>query len=326
MGTLGAMNSTPHHLVTLTPAPSWDITYSLTQLDPGLVHRAQTTTREFAGKGVNVSRALALAGISAPAVVPLSPADQAGVAGGPGLVAVDVQAELRTNATVVESGGQTTKINQAASHVSAREWRSLVRRTAELVAGDHGSWVLVSGTIPESGASAAERVSTFMDSVGPDTRIAVDTSGEPLTVFARSGRVDLIKPNVSELAGCVGRALATLGEVVDAAQEVVGWGVETVLVSLGSQGFLAVTGEQQFWARSAPVTAVNTIGAGDASVAGFFRSLLSGSFSLADSVATAAAWGALKVTQPGSQLRTLEPLPTVSVSEQIQADQPVTSD
>jgi 1-phosphofructokinase len=326
MSTLGAMNPSPPRLVTLTPAPSWDITYSLNTLEPGVVHRAQDTTREFAGKGVNVSKALALAGIVAPAVVPLSHSDQASVSVDGAVVPVGIEGQLRTNVTVVETGGRTTKINQAASPLSAVEWSALAKKTAELGLLAEESWVLVSGTIPTSGEALESRLVELIDTLGPTHRVAVDTSGEALNALARSGRVDLIKPNVSELSGCVGRALLTLGDVVDAAKEVLAWGVSTVLVSLGEQGFLGVQADEVVWAESERVTVVNTIGAGDASVAGFFHAVLSGRYSLADSVASAAAWGALKVTQPGSQLETLEHLPRVAVHADIDADQPVSSD
>lgn len=326
MSTLVAMNPTSPRLVTLTPAPSWDITYSLETLQSGLVHRANSTTRQFAGKGVNVSRALALAGISAPAVVPIARADQAGAINGPGIVPVDVQTDLRTNVTVVESGGRTTKINQAASALSASEWAALRDATAAQVAGGIGTWLLVSGTIPHSDDDLNERLSGLLNTVGLATRIAVDTSGAALHTFARSGRVELIKPNVAELAGCVGRALPTLADVVQAAQEVVLWGVHTVLVSLGAQGFLGVTANDVVWAQSEPVRVVNTIGAGDASVAGFFHAALSGATSLADLVASAAGWGGLKVTQPGSQLMALTPLPRVWIHPEIRGDRPVFSD
>ncbi len=326
MSTLGAMKPSPPHLVTLTPAPSWDITYSLNHLEPGVVHRAQNTTREFAGKGVNVSKALALAGIAAPAVVPLSHSDQASVSLDGGLVPVGVEAPLRTNVTVVESDGTTTKINQAASALSPVEWSALAKKTAELGATADESWVLISGTIPASGEALESRLVELIDTMGPTTRIAVDTSGEALNFFARSGRVDLVKPNVSELSGCVGRPLLTLGDVVGAAKEVLAWGVSTVLVSLGEQGFLGVSADEVVWAQSEPVRVVNTIGAGDASVAGFFHSMLSGSAELADAVVQAAQWGALKVMQPGSQLHGLTEVPRVFINPDIRMSQPVSSD
>ena len=58
-------------IVTLTPAPTLDRTYLVTDLVSGAVNRADSVGEELAGKGINVARALHLAGIPSPAVVPI---------------------------------------------------------------------------------------------------------------------------------------------------------------------------------------------------------------------------------------------------------------
>ena len=64
-------------IVTVTPNPGLDLTYALAAPTSGAVevHRATAATLEASGKGVNVSRALANAGVPTCAVLP---------AGGPG--------------------------------------------------------------------------------------------------------------------------------------------------------------------------------------------------------------------------------------------------
>jgi hypothetical protein len=61
-------------------------------------------------------------------------------------------------------------------------------------------------------------------------RVGLDTSGPELKHWARSGFVNLIKPNADELASLVGRDLHTLGEAIDAGRELV------AVVELGFQG------------------------------------------------------------------------------------------
>ena len=63
----GKANSSP--IVTLTPAPTLDRTYFVTNLHSGAVNRADDVREELAGKGINVSRGLHLANISAPGIV-----------------------------------------------------------------------------------------------------------------------------------------------------------------------------------------------------------------------------------------------------------------
>ena len=63
-------------IVTVTPNPSIDRTVSLgTPLTRGAVHRVTSATSEPGGKGVNVARALTLAGLDAVAVLPAADAD-----------------------------------------------------------------------------------------------------------------------------------------------------------------------------------------------------------------------------------------------------------
>ena len=51
-------------ILTVTLAPSIDRSYQIPALHPGEVHRASAVTEELAGKGVNVSHALALANVA----------------------------------------------------------------------------------------------------------------------------------------------------------------------------------------------------------------------------------------------------------------------
>ena len=81
-------------IVTVTPNPSIDRTVTLTgPLTRGAVHRVSSVTTEPGGKGVNVARALTLAGVDAIAVLP-APATDSLVAA---LTASAVRVSVRTN-------------------------------------------------------------------------------------------------------------------------------------------------------------------------------------------------------------------------------------
>jgi 1-phosphofructokinase len=85
-------------------------------------------------------------------------------------------------------------------------------------------------------------------------------------------------------------------------------------VSLGPDGMVGVSSSGAVHASTAPVTVRNTIGAGDASVAGFLSHFVSHPDQFAESVGVAVAWGALKVQEVSSQLHSLEGLPEVAIS------------
>lgn len=104
----------------------------------------------------------------------------------------------------------------------------------------------------------------------------LDTSGGGLRHIT-SG-VFLLKPSVRELRECVGRQLVTEDEQIDAARELIDRGVaDVIVVSLGADGALLVTGEQSCrFASIAVPTVSGGVGAGDAMVAGIVVALSRG--------------------------------------------------
>ena len=311
-------------LVTLTPSPALDRTYRVSELLLGEVNRALGVTEEFAGKGVNVSRNLALDGIVAPAVVPLAAKDAAAIDPDPLLRFSECAGRLRVNITAIDEEGETTKINQSPTAVSEGEWGALVELAAEEVHNTSAAWLLVAGSFPRVGGADAS-LASLTSRIG-SVRVALDASGSVFTEWARSGRVDFVKPNVKELGEAVGRELTSLGEVQEAAREVASWGVSYVMVSMGADGFLGFAQGEFWWASCEPVEARNTIGAGDASVSGFFASLLREPDRVDLAVANAARWGGQKVQQATSQLQHLDNLPDVTITQSVDTSRPVTAD
>ena len=88
----------------------------------------------------------------------------------------------------------------------------------------------------------------------------------------------LVKPNAEELADVTGRTLQSLGDVADAAQLLLARGVRTVLVSLGGDGALLVDAELPgpLHGTADVGRVVNTVGAGDAFLAGWLAAVHDG--------------------------------------------------
>lgn len=290
-------------IVTLTLNPSVDRTITLASLERGAVQRATDTRMDPGGKGINVSRALARHGAQTCAVLPL---------GGPhgrimeGLLAesglsvqlVPIAGGIRANVALVEPDGTTTKINERGPQLSEEEVEALI--TA--VAGEHEgrvSWVVASGSLPPGVADDfyAQVTARVHEQGG---RIAVDTSGAPLAA-AVAARPDLIKPNRVELAELVGRELTTLGEVVDTARGLIAGGIGEVLVSLGRDGAVLLSGESVVMASAMVERPVSTVAAGDCTLAGFLLATTRGD-SPTDALAQAVAFGSAAVTLSGSQV------------------------
>ncbi|MFM1785344.1 MAG: hypothetical protein RLZZ108_368 [Actinomycetota bacterium] len=315
-------------IVTLTPAPTLDRTYFVHNLQEGGVNRAEGVGEELAGKGINVSRGLHLAGFKAPGVVPLGNADP-GVLDRTGssdfLIPLWVEGTLRVSTTIVEHEGPTTKVNEAPRPLTEDDWKKVIELTIETVKANNAKWLVIAGALPVYKSTGTyvdlEPLFTSMREMG--VRVALDTSGEPLNYWARRGLASVIKPNAEELAAAVGRTLTTVGDVVDAARQLCEHGIECVLASLGADGMIAVTKNDQWAARTPPVKVINTVGAGDATMAGFLSAVGNDTkpgsaddlgFDVAKGVAAAVQWGAIAVTQPSSGLANLDNMPPSSVT------------
>jgi 1-phosphofructokinase len=288
-------------IVTLTPNPSVDRTIAIDSLQRGEVQRATSSRLDPGGKGVNVSRALAAHGHPTVAVLPSGGADGARLADllapfGVATVTVPIAQDTRSNVTLVEPDGTTTKINEPGPALSPDEAATMQERVVTLA--QRGVWTVLCGSLPRGvGSDFFGRLTERLHERG--VRVALDTSGAPLAA-AIPANPELIKPNAEELAELVGRPLPTLGDVVGAAQELLAGGVGAVLVSLGGDGALLVEPAGVYHARSPKVAVRSTVGAGDATLAGF----LAGGAAGPEALRLAVSFGTAAVTLAGSVMPT----------------------
>ena len=287
-------------IVTVTANPSVDRTLSVDRLTRGAVMRVASSRSEPSGKGVNVALALHAHGLDSRAVLPVG-----GVEGGrlesllraTGLdfVAVRIGGEIRSNVTIIESDGTATKFNEPGPAIDEREIEALTE--AAIRAGERAEWLVGCGSLPV-GAPATFYAELVAASRRTSARIAVDTSGAALAASLPAGP-DLIKPNVSELAE-VGRGpIETLGDVLAAARHLQELGARSVLASLGPDGAVLVEeGGEAVHGEAHVADPRNTVGAGDALLAGF----LAGGASGTGALRTALTWAAAAVRLPGTVL------------------------
>ena len=284
-------------IVTLTLNPSVDRTVEVETLARGEVMRAMRVRVDPGGKGINVSRALASHGLPTRAVVTVGGAEGEHLVTllrGTGIevVPVPILGAIRSNITVVEPDGTTTKFNEPGAELSAEELNSVVE--AVLVAVESADWFVASGSLPPGMPAGvyADLVRSLADS---GTSVAVDTSGPALEAVLGAGPT-LVKPNRDELAEVTGQRLATITDVVAAASRLRDLGAGAVLASLGAEGAVLVDDEGAIHGRTPAVPPLSSVGAGDAMLAGFLAAGGKG----ADALVEALAWGAAAVLQPGS--------------------------
>ena len=254
-------------IVTVTPNPSLDRTVHVSRLERGALHRASAATLEAAGKGVNVARALATHRVETLAVLPLPAGSRleylALIDGAVPLAPVAVAGSMRVNLSLVEADGTVTKVNEPGPALTADSVDAILAEADAVPAAD---WIVGCGSLPPGvGPDFYGRLARLAK---PGRQVAVDSSGEALRGALQPG-LALVKPNLSELADLTGRVLETVGDAVDAAQAIVSMGVGQVLLSLGPDGAIHVDSSAVGHAEATIADAVNTVGAGDALLAGF---------------------------------------------------------
>ncbi|MFI1965675.1 1-phosphofructokinase [Streptomyces pathocidini] len=298
-------------ILTVTPNPSLDRTYELPGLTRGAVLRAAADRVDPGGKGVNVSRAVAAAGHRTAAVVPLGGPEGALLARllgehGIEVAGVPVAGSTRVNVTLVEADATLTKVNAAGPELTAGEAEALLETVR--VRSASADWVACCGSLPR-GLPPEWYAELVARAHRAGARIALDTSGPALDAALRE-RPDVVKPNAEELAEAVGRPLATVGDAVRAAEELLDRGARAVLASLGADGQLLVGGSGTYFGGARVVAVRSNVGAGDASLAGFLAAGGVGEAALAAAV----AHGAAAVRLPGSQMPTPADLDPASVT------------
>lgn len=286
-------------ILTITLNPSVDRTIAVDSLHRGEVHRATSGRVDPGGKGINVARALTAHGVKATAVVVLGGHEGDHLAGllaeaGIEFVGVPVHGAIRSNVTVVEPDGTTTKLNEPGPALSAPEVSALLAAVAEHARD--AEWVVVSGRLPPGpDVDLYARMTRLAAASG--ARVVLDTSGPALAAGVAAGPA-LVKPNAEELEELIGRPLRDVDDVVAACREVVAAGAGAVLASLGADGAVLVEGEAVLRARGPQVHPVSSVGAGDALLAGFLAAGGHGRAALAEAV----AWGTAAVSLPGSRM------------------------
>jgi 1-phosphofructokinase len=305
-------HTTAGRVVTLTANPSLDRTLTVpAPLERGGVVRLGPSSTEPGGKGVNVARAIAAAGGDVVCVLPAA-ADDPIVRAlhelGLELATVPVPAAVRTNYTLTEPDGTTTKLNEPGAALDDATRAALAEELHRYAAD--ARWVALSGSLPPG--TPADWYATLVAGLrDTGARIAVDTSEAPLLALLAAGpsaAPDLLKPNTEELAQLAGVSEAeVLGDpavALAAVRSLHDRGVAEVLLTLGGDGALLSTAGGDVWsARPPAITVRSTVGAGDSSLAGYLLAHLAGA-PPAERLRTAVAYGSAAASMPGSALPT----------------------
>ena len=261
-------------IYTVTLNPSIDYVIKVDKLTTGNINRVNEEHVYPGGKGINVTRILKSLDNDNIAL--------GFVSGFTGDYIINSLQELNlksdfikvkegfTRINVKVKSEEETEINGQGPKISEEELNQFYKVIDKLVDGDI---LILSGSIP---SCLDERLyESIMKKVEDrDIKVIVDAT-KNLLLNVLKYKPFLIKPNNHELAEMFNVELNSTEDVVFYARKLKEMGAQNILISMGKDGALLVTENDEVFASSvAKGEVVNSVGAGDSMVAGFIAGYL----------------------------------------------------
>jgi len=260
-------------IYTCTLNPSVDYRIELDSFQIGELHRAKQNDYYPGGKGINVSRVLKNFG---------TPNIAIGFLGGftgkfildslnrEGIVSDFVFHEAPTRINVKLKMMETeTEINGQGPSVPRECQEMLLKKVREFTSEDY---FVISGSLPSGiGFDYYEKMVSIASSKGVSW--ILDISSPDLKKLLQF-KPFLVKPNLEELSAILGRDMGSIKALVGGGKELLQWGAENVIISMGGQGAIFMNADVVLIANAPQGRVKSTVGAGDSMVAGFLSSYI----------------------------------------------------
>lgn len=265
-------------ILTVTLNAAIDKRYVVENFQIGEVNRVKECAYTPGGKGLNVSKPAAIAGARVVAT---------GFVGGHAGAYIEdalkpfgvenafyhMLQESRSCINIWDEVHQVqTEFLEPGFVVTEEDFEAFLEKFQELVRD--ADVVSMSGSVPMGlDATAYQRMVAIVKAAGKP--VILDTSGKLLSegILAKP---TMIKPNIDEIRMLTRSRCDDLDEIIEAAIHICACGVEMVAVSLGAEGSILACSEGVYRAIVPKIDAVNTVGCGDAMIAGFALGLSQG--------------------------------------------------
>ncbi|MGD0435184.1 MAG: 1-phosphofructokinase family hexose kinase [Bryobacteraceae bacterium] len=257
-------------ILTLTINPAVDHTMCVDRLV--FEDRAYILSRSDAagGRGINASRVLHSFGAKTLAIVTSG--------GGNGkrfeklltkwsfpVQVVPIQNDIRVNLTITDKQGLTVKLDELGPLITPEELARVEKAVESQL--ESASWLMLCGSIPP-GVSADFYTKLIHKARERKVKTLLDTDGDAMLHGVEAGPT-VVTPNQPEAERLLNRALITRAHFMEAVARIKAMGAESVMLSLGSRGVVALDENQLLEALPPRIDAVSPLGAGDAQAAAF---------------------------------------------------------
>lgn len=280
-------------IITVTVNPAIDKVLIVDQFRLNETNRIRHQFTCVGGKGTHVSFNLSLLGINSIVTGVIHGKVGQEILTFLSLDQIDLQLIIlkegnsRTNYVLIDGANNCTLLSEKGPMLDDAELDLLTDRYSTLVG--EGDTVVISGDASNQKRNIQDKLINIAQR--RNAKICLDTSGESLIKGVQ--RVPfLIKPNLDELKFLCGRELHSQEDILTAMDELTDLGIQIIVVSCGSKGSI-VYAEGHYYKVIAPKVSVkNTVGCGDALLAGIlagFEQSLSIVANLKQATAVAAA-------------------------------------
>jgi tagatose 6-phosphate kinase len=186
---------------------------------------------------------------------------------------IDTLSDVRINTTLLETAtGRVTHFNAMSSPME-KEMEDEILLTVESFAAPKDVWALL-GSVPLGmSPSIYGELITILKETG--CHVILDTSGDAL-IHGIEAAPHVVKPNLEEAAQIVGGPCKDQSALDLCADSLLEKGVENVMITLGENGAFAARRGARFHIHIPKISVVDTVGCGDAAVAGMAVGLYTG--------------------------------------------------
>lgn len=254
------------NIFTLTLSPAYDIHATAKEILPFGENLAHISTRDAGGKGVNISRALHIAGVKNTALIVLGKenGDEFRAAlQDLDCIYLECDGRIRENFTLHTPDRREMRISFPGFSVSP----ALLSEIAQHITADADTYITLTGRVPE-GLSMDDVIDFLLSLKKQGAKIIVDSRSFSLSHLEKVSPW-LIKPNQEEVSTYLNESITTPEQAARAARKLSALGIENTMVSLGALGAFLVYDGVLYHATAPDITPISTIGAGDSSIAGF---------------------------------------------------------
>ncbi|MDF2592436.1 MAG: 1-phosphofructokinase [Clostridia bacterium] len=262
-------------IATITLNPSVDICYYMDSFVINDVNRCSNYIKTAGGKGINVSKVLKSLGSEVIATGFLGGStgsfieeELLSMSINPSFVKIN---DATRNCIAVISEGKQTEILETGPQILSKDSKSLMRALENILESGKVKVVAASGSIPE-GLGKDYYNELIKIAKKKNVKFVMDTSADYLKESIKVSPF-LIKPNINELENFFDIKIKSEQELKKTMQYFKEYDIDMIVVSIGSEGSIALCGDNFYRINIPRVSVKSPVGSGDALVAGMVREI-----------------------------------------------------